>query len=348
MDNIIKAFLGATGGTLVGAVLLYALLRMFDEPLKSLFHIAATKEEEKFKFLLQQQFETFKTELQRDTEELERRTELETSYRTHQNPVLAEATRYVVRISEIFSGQFRDHYGSKWNASEVDRITPERNKRDTAVYRLLRFWGAYHIYQSKALELAPHPLHGAFCWYVDRKITPVLASGNLPGYSLMWRDTILETGESMVTYSEKWKQLRPVGWEQFVEMLVSSDAPGPFLEDKANRLAEFLKEPSVRLALFSVYMIDLVQDTKRTNAWEKTRDQLLAYLKDHDDGSFSIYGKVESGRNDVGDIDLAGNKRPMNIRSVFYDREQNPMNYQINRVLQNEGLPNGEPERLHF
>ncbi len=319
MGELLKAFLASTGGTLTGAVLLYVLLRFFEEPLKSLFHIAATKE-----------LEDFKVELQRDARESERRTRLENSFTMHQQSILTEATRFVVRIAEIFHRDFRDHYEKAWDPSAVNRITPEANKRDTAVYRLLRFWGAYNIYQSAASGLPPHPRHSDFCWYIDKKITPVLASGNFPGDSIMWRDTIIETGESMVTYSNKWKQLRAVGWQEFVELIVSPESPGPFLDDKAHRLADFLKKPSVRLALFSVFMIDLVQDTEEIASWEHTRDQLLAYLKDHDDGSFSIYGKVADGRNDVSVVDLATDKRPRNIFSVFYDREDNPMNYRIN------------------
>lgn len=70
MDELLKAFLAASGGSIVGAFLLYVGLRLFDEPLRSLFSIAAAKEVEAFKNQLGAQLESFKADLQRnlDTE----------------------------------------------------------------------------------------------------------------------------------------------------------------------------------------------------------------------------------------------------------------------------------------
>jgi hypothetical protein len=66
MDELIRSFLAASGGSLVGACLLYFLLRLFDEPLKSLLSVAASKEVEAFKNQLSESLESFKARLQRD------------------------------------------------------------------------------------------------------------------------------------------------------------------------------------------------------------------------------------------------------------------------------------------
>src|SRR5690242_15086334 len=66
MDELLKAFLAASGGSLVGACLLYVALRLFDEPLKSLLSVAVSKEIEAFKNLLSEQLESFKADLQRE------------------------------------------------------------------------------------------------------------------------------------------------------------------------------------------------------------------------------------------------------------------------------------------
>jgi hypothetical protein len=68
VDKLLEGFLVASGGSLFGALILFALLRLFDEPLKALMGIAVAKEVESFKNQLGEKLESLRHDLQRSRE----------------------------------------------------------------------------------------------------------------------------------------------------------------------------------------------------------------------------------------------------------------------------------------
>ncbi len=262
------------------------------------------------------------TKTQKDEEIVE-------AYRINQQPVLEEVTRIIVRIREIFRNEFRADYARPWDPKTLSRRNLEASKRDTAVYRVFRFLGAMQIYRSRTAGLPPHTIDRQFDFYYSHKIVGVFAGGHLPDPEVMWRDSILEASELFVEYSEKWKMFKTISWFEFVNLANRGDDTADFLNLNAERVAEFLRTPSIRLALFAIYLIDMRQDTLECDTWEPFRDELLEYIQAQNATWFSIYGKTTNGENDTLIMDVKKARKPRNYYSPFYDRANNPMDYQL-------------------
>lgn len=245
-------------------------------------------------------------------------------HRLLQGPILREAVRLIVRFREIFRGEFESHYSKPWSSGALSTTNLELNKRDTCVYRMFRLLGAIHIYDHQVSGLQHHSARSLFEFTLIQKIEPTLASGHLPGNSVIWRDAVMEVGEMMTEQSDKWGALRPLNWFDFVALVQSKDSRGQFFDNCASRIAAFLRRPNLRLALFSLYLVDLVQDNTGEKTWEEFRNDLLRYIKDHGKrGEFSIYGQTTDGRNDWEVMDTAGGRVPQNNRSPHFDPASN-------------------------
>jgi hypothetical protein len=264
--------------------------------------------------------EQIKTEVARS----ERAYELEMNYRTYQQPVLEEATRLLVRISTRELAAFGSHYDSPWDPSQIAETNPDANKRDTTVYRFARFWGAYRIYRERTAGLSPHTRDQQFRFYIDNKITATLAGGE---GGVILRDSLYELGELCSRYSESWREMRPIAWFDFVALLKSQTEEGRFLTARLGRLARFLQTRSWRLWILGIYMLDLIQDTSASGAWERDRTELLSALTAVAPARVYLYGRVRDGQTDLSAMDLNAGLIPRNPDSPLYDRDTDPLGY---------------------
>jgi hypothetical protein len=250
--------------------------------------------------------------------------DLELRHQLLQEPILREATRLIVRFREIFRNEFRRDYLNRWEPGALSTTDLERSKRDTCVYRMFRLLGAIHIYNHQVSGLQHHPARGFFKFTLTVKIEPTLASDSLPGPYVIWRDAAMEVGEIMTEQSDKWEALRPLNWFDFVALVQSTDSRGQFLNNYAGRIATFLREPNLRLALFSLYLIDLVQDNTGAKTFEDFRNDLLRYIQENGaPGTFSVYGRTKNGLNDWEVMDINNGFVPRNYRSPHFDRASN-------------------------
>ncbi|WP_136657097.1 hypothetical protein [Nitratireductor sp. XY-223] len=248
----------------------------------------------------------------------------------HQEMVLLEATRLVARFAEIFknqpdeAGDFAGDYLKPWNPATVSRTSLEENKRDTCIYRFLRFFSAIERYQNTVTALPAHPKRGFFDFYLTHKIDPVLANDDLPGDYVLWRDAAMELGEVITERSAKWEDTRPISWSMFVEIIQKNDATADFINAYAERISAFIRTKNVRLANFAIILIDLIQDTRNEEPWEDTRNHLLSYIAAKaQPNRFSIWGRTENKENDWEVMDIASGKVPRNIRSPLFKLENN-------------------------
>jgi hypothetical protein len=93
-------------------------------------------------------------------------------------PVLREADRVIYRIDEVICRRFTPMYSVDWNPKTLSIEDLDGNKKATAVYRLMRFFASYYMYQRRCSGLPFHPARGRLEWYVEKKIIPVFASGD--------------------------------------------------------------------------------------------------------------------------------------------------------------------------
>lgn len=220
-----------------------------------------------------------------------------------QQPLIDEANRIIVRISERFQGKFDDHFSAPWIVEEPLTIERLGNKRDTTIYRFLRFFAAYGIYRQATAGLPSCRGDKLARFYIARKIEPVFASGGYPGDPVLWRDTLLESSEQFCVWSEKWKGHRPLSWEEFSDVLSSSSNNNNVLRLSAKRIAErLLQALNPRLALVGVYLIDLVNDIdppeKNDFLWIHIRQRLIAFLRGGYANKISVYYQ-ENRINDI-------------------------------------------------
>jgi len=309
MDNILQIYLSLLGNSVIVAVGGYIVIKIIDGKVAHSFD---------------RQLEKFKVQLSQD-EKLE---ELIGNIKQHQRPVLEEAVRLIVRINEIFEGRFIDDYNSQWNPKQLSKTNLEGSKRDTAVYRFLRLLGEIEIYETKVSGLPTHKVEtdSFFRWYVDIKIIPLLASGGFPGHSFLWRDSIFELKELMVTYSNIWNQPKTLSWFEYVDTITKTDDKGNFMNEYSERVAAFFRGKSTRLALLGIYLIDLIQDNTERNTWERQRNYLLNWLKQNCNPQiekFSIYGMTEDGSYDWIAMNPDKGIVPRNNRSLFFNNEIN-------------------------
>ncbi|MDN7671471.1 hypothetical protein QZM22_02775 [Burkholderia oklahomensis] len=167
----------------------------------------------------------------------------------------------------------------------------------------MRFLAAYSIYRQASAGLPSGRGDKIIRFYMSKKIEPVLASGNYPGNSVFWRDTLFEMSDQFCVWSEKWKGYRPLGWEEFAKTLSSTEAGAEVLRFCAKQIAETLLQTiNPRLALIGIYMIDLVDDidppAQGDIRWIPLRQRLVSFLREHYASRISIYSQ-KNGINDL-------------------------------------------------
>ena len=295
---------------------------------KKVEHLA-TKEQ--FKDVLAQTAATTQAveEIRSDIAQRERQRELELTYQALQRPVVEEATRLLVRIAELEKGDFLHHYKEPWSPESLSKTDLQRNKRDTTVFRFLRFLGAFYLYRARTAGLPRHASDRRFSFYFDDKIVPALATAGFPGATVVWRETIFELSELAVRYSDQWREMRPLTWFEFVALVNDPDDAGQFLKDNTVPIANFLAARGDRLWIVGIFLADLIQDAQGTDAWEKVRSALLGRLVSSRSAGFHLYGRGTDGRNDIELADLDRGIVPRNPLSPWYDREANPVGYDI-------------------
>lgn len=242
-------------------------------------------------------------DVKRAIERINRQDTVAEEIRRLQQPLVEEATRILVRISERFHGKFNDQFSGSWIPDEPLIIQRLSNKRDTTIYRFMRFFASYRIYRQAAAGLPACRSDKLVYFYVARKIEPVLASGGYPSEPVLWRDVLIEMSDQFCIWSEKWKGHRPLSWEEFARILGSTDAGSEVVRFSAERIAEkLLQTINPRLALIGIYMIDLVdeidpqeQDDLR---WTSLRQRLVLYLRDNYAAQIYLYSQ-EDGINDL-------------------------------------------------
>jgi hypothetical protein len=242
-------------------------------------------------------------EIKRVIDRLSRQDTVAEEIRRLQQPLVDEATRIIVRIRERFQQDFDEQFSASWISDEPLTIHRLRNKRDTTIYRLMRFFGAYGIYRQAAAGLPSCQGDKLVRFYISRKIEPVLASGGYPGNSVLWRDALLEISDQFCVWSEKWKGHRPLNWEEFAEILNSTSTGSEVVRFGAKQIAEqLLQIINPRLALVGIYMIDFVDDldppAQGDTRWTFMRQHLVSFLSDNYSEQIFLYSR-ENGISDL-------------------------------------------------
>ncbi|MFT4015283.1 MAG: hypothetical protein QM682_18230 [Paracoccus sp. (in: a-proteobacteria)] len=251
-------------------------------------------------------------------------------HRMHQEIVLHEATRLVARFSEIFKnqpdepGDFADDYSRTWTPQTVSRNSLENSKRDTCVYRFFRFLSAIEKYQNTVSGISNHSSRDFFDFYINLKLLPALASGQYPGGTVIWRDAAMELGEMMTERSDKWENTQPISWSNFVSIIQKENRDADIVNFYSCNISKFIAKKNVRLAIFSLLLIDFIQDNRKKRPWERERNHILKYISEKaDHGQFSIWGKTTEKKNDWEVMDINSGKVPRNILSPFFDPSKN-------------------------
>jgi hypothetical protein len=242
-------------------------------------------------------------EVKRVIERISRQDTVAEEIRRLQQPLVEEATRIIVRISERFQGKFNEQFSDSWIPDDPLIIQRLSNKRDTTIYRFMRFFASYRIYRQAAAGLSPCRGDKLVYFYVARKIEPVLASGGYPGEPVLWRDVLIEMSDQFCIWSEKWKGHRPLSWEEFARILGSEDTGSEVVRFSARRIAEaLLQTVNPRLALIGIYMIDLVDEIDPPEQgdlrWTSLRQRLVSFLRDNYAEQIYLYSQ-EDGINDL-------------------------------------------------
>jgi hypothetical protein len=234
-------------------------------------------------------------------------------------PVLQEAGRIIYRIDEVMCGRFASMYSVNWNPEALSIEDLDGNKKATAVYRLMRFFASYYMYQRRCSGLPFHPARSRLEWYVEKKLIPVFASGGYPDNPLMYRDTIMELSEDMLDKSTKWDAVSPIRFATWIDMCKGSETAVSLVSQD---LANLFSIPSIRLALLGIFLIDIRQDFRSKNReHEDVRTGLLRWLQKHvdDPQSVSIWGMTQNGKTDLSEMDVAKGLLPRNNRSHLFD-----------------------------
>ncbi len=222
--------------------------------------------------------------------------------------------------------RFCDMY-RPWSAQDLSINDLNGNKLGTAVYRLMRLFGAYRLYLENASEIIHHPKSSRMRWYFEKKIEPVFSSGGYPGNYIALRDALAELGDEMLVQSEKWDAISLRSFNDWVPACKAPEGVIPFL---APRLSELFSQPSPRLALLGIYLIDLRQDFTDSQEHEALRNKLLSWLQKAPSlGKLSIWGMTSKGCTDLAEADIKTDRIPRNILSPHYDLRRNPMGYKI-------------------
>lgn len=243
-------------------------------------------------------------------------------------PVLLEANRVIRRVAEVMREEYVHMYRREWDVKNLSISDLDGNKQATAVFRLMRFFGAYGLYAQRSSGLLTHSARDRLRWYFEIKIDPVFASGPMLGDFLMLRDTMIELSESMLDKSTKWDMVSPIGFVEWIKLCKADDSVVNFV---SSRLAKLFSTPNARLALIGIYLIDLRQDLYARLEYEDLRNEFLLWLRDHTEPEkLSIWGKTETGETDLAVMDPP-HKVPRNYRSPHYDQIANPMRYRFRR-----------------
>jgi hypothetical protein len=326
------SLVSAAVGAFVGAYLKkrgeeYATRHDIDDILERLELTTKKTEEVKSEVLLSTS--RLLEEMKSEIGEVQRQRTVEADYKRLQRPVVDGITKIIVRLEEILAE--RKHSGAYTHVWDPQSVSIG-NKRDTTVYRILRWLGTLRIYEQQMGALPPHPCAGYFQFYIDKKIIPLFSTSKYGPQSILWRDMVAEAGEAFVHNSEKWETYQVLNWFEFVERLQAKTTAGAAMRHYAGQIAEMLMSSKLRLALLGIYLIDLKQDTTCSLRWEKTRNKFLQSCEKSSFTEFSIWGKTIDKKNDWQVMDIANGVVPRNIKSPHYDASSNPMRYEINRV----------------
>lgn len=256
----------------------------------------------RFEFKMQQEFAQFRAS-----------SENEAKYVMLRRSVLDTAQALLPRIVEILRGLNPDGHVAPWSPEKMTVDDPESNKRDTTMFRMFRFFGAYRRYRR--ITDWEHPIaHDPLIFFFEEKIEPVFASG---GYSpstkegtVIWRETITQLGLLMIDSTLDKSRPDLLDWLSFCQLLKDQDPRGEFLRAQCRRVSRFLAAPyerqnhsAVRLALLGVYLYDLCAtcEPARKARLKGLREQCLAHILDHTapDDSLFLYDHGNKGLTDL-------------------------------------------------
>jgi len=80
-------------------------------------------------------------------------------------------------------------YAREWVTNDLSLDDLDGNKKVTAVYRLMRLFGFYALYQQRSAGIPSHRMRGRLRFYMENKIDPIFASGRMFPEPLMLRAT---------------------------------------------------------------------------------------------------------------------------------------------------------------
>ncbi|ASN83169.1 hypothetical protein [Deinococcus ficus] len=271
----------------------------------------------------------FQSALQHEFAQLRAVTENEAKYAMLRRSVLDAGQAVLPRLKEVVKGHGKYGYEKPWASTAIQEDSPEANKRDTTVFRLFRFFGAYRRYRR--ITDWEHPIaNDLLMFFFEGKIEPVFASGSYPDCinegTVIWRETIAQLGLLMIDASSDRARPDLLSWLAFCSALRGGDQRAKFLDAQAERISQFLAlpyqrtgHPAVRVALLGVYLCDMcmVCDPQRKYI-QSYRPVFLQHILNHTEANNGLYLYVRPGPDRLSDLDC--------LRKEYAARGQEALN----------------------